>query len=307
MAFLRITLAIFLVILGAAAASAPSPATGQPPNEKADETVKRISNGQISVGLKPASGGAIAWVSAEPGGKNLVNAHDRGRLIQQSYYGKADGSLWNKKPWHWNPVQGGDWRGRSAQVLELSLKDSSGYVKTLPKHWASGEDLRTTTMQQWIDLDGPVAHIKYRFEQRGGEDHPAVHQELPAVFVDAELRNLVMYDGSQPWTDAPIARSVPGWPNEYKKMTEHWAAYVDAQDYGIGVYVPVSSELTCYRFGATEKSPGACSYFAPLRTFAIKRDFDWEYDVFVTVGSLKEIRERFVQLHGQYGEKEVRP
>ena len=307
MAFPRITLTIFLVIFGIVAASAQSQVAGQPPKDSPDETLKRISNGQISVGLKPASGGAIAWVSAEPGGKNLVNSHDRGRLIQQSYYGKADGSLWNKKPWHWNPVQGGDWRGKSAQVLELSLKETSAYVKTLPKHWASGEDLSTTTMQQWIDLDGPVAHIKYRFEQRGGEDHPAVHQELPAVFVEAELRNLVMYDGAEPWTDAAITRSVPGWPNEYKKMTEHWAAYVDAQDYGIGVYVPVSSELTCYRFGANEKSPGACSYFAPLRTFAIKRDFDWEYDVFVTVGSLKEIRERFVQLHGKYSDKEVRP
>ncbi len=285
---------------------AGSPAWSQAADPVDTEAIKRISNDQITVGIKPASGGAIAWVSAAKG-RNLVNAHDRGRLIQQSYYGKRDGSLWNKKPWSWNPVQGGDWHGKSAEVLELSIKETSVYVKTLPKHWASGEDLRTTTMQQWIELDGPIAHVRYRFEQRGGEDHPPVHQELPAVFVEPDLRNLVLYDGASPWSGDKLSRSVPGWPNEQRKMTEHWAAYVDAQDYGIGVYVPVSSELTCYRYGASEKAAGACSYFAPLRTFAIKRDFDWEYDVFITVGSLEEIRQRFTQLHAKHGDKEVQP
>lgn len=313
-AFLRKYLSIFLLILGnfdgvIATLNADEPQTpGQSQSSQSeDQSLKRISNGQISVGIKPESGGAIAWVAAEPGGKNLVNSHDRGRLIQQSYYGKDDGSLWNKQPWRWNPVQGGDWRGSSAKVIELSIKESSAYVKTLPKHWASGEDLRTTNMQQWIELDGPVAHVKYRFEQRSGEDHPAVHQELPAVFVQAELRNLVVYDGQSPWTDGPVTRSVPGWPNEHKKMTERWAAYVDGEDKGIGVYVPVALELTCYRFGSSEKAPGACSYFAPIRTFAITRDFDWQYDVFITVGTLDEIRSRFGQLHAKHKDQEILP
>ncbi len=193
------------------------------------------------------------------------------------------------------------------QGLESSFKDSTAYVKTLPKHWASGEDISTATMQQWVELKGPVAHIKYRFEQRAGDNHPATHQELPAVFVQPHLRNLVLYDGTQPWTDGPVTRSVPGWPNEYKQMSEHWAAYVDASDYGIGVYVPVANELTCYRFGASESAAGACSYFAPIRTFAITRDFEWQYDVFVTVGTLKEIRSRFVELHARYADQENRP
>ncbi len=197
--FLRITAVVFLVILdpsGFVPSALSQGPTGSPSQKtNSDESIQRISNGQISVGIKPASGGAIAWVASEPGGQNMVDAHDRGRLVQQSYYGKSDGSLWNKQPWRWNPVQGGDWRGNSARVLELSLKDSSAYIKTLPKHWASGEDLTTTTMQQWIELDGPVAHIRYQFQQRGGEDHPPTHQELPAVFLRPDLRNLVMYDG----------------------------------------------------------------------------------------------------------------
>lgn len=115
MAFLLISLRYFFLFLGRIGLliwlliAFKPPAVAQTANPNAKEaTLKRISNGQISVGLKPETGGAIAWVAAEPGGKNLVNAHDRGRLIQQSYYGKADGSLWNKQSWRWNPVQGGD-------------------------------------------------------------------------------------------------------------------------------------------------------------------------------------------------------
>lgn len=32
-------------------------------------------------------------------------SYDCGRYIQQSYYGKEDGSNWNGTPWRWNPVQ----------------------------------------------------------------------------------------------------------------------------------------------------------------------------------------------------------
>ncbi len=82
-------------------------------------------------------------------------------------------------------------------------------------------------------------------------------------------------------------------------MTEHWAAYVDDHDHGLGVYVPVASELTCYRYGKNDASPEACSYVAPLATFAITRDFTWEYEVYVTIGTLSEIRQRFVELARQ--------
>ncbi len=63
----------------------------------------------MKIGVDLSSGGSIFWFSELPGDRNLLNHADRGRFIQQSYYGKADGSMWAKKPWHWNPVQGGDY------------------------------------------------------------------------------------------------------------------------------------------------------------------------------------------------------
>ncbi len=266
-------------------------------NEPASsEPLLFIGNDQIRIGLKKESGGAIAWVSQGATGENLVDSYDRGRLIQQSYYGNADGSLWNKKPWRWNPVQGGDWHGTSAKVLEIEHTPASAYVKTLPKHWASGADVTTATMEQWITFEGPVARIKFRFEQKGGENHTEHEQEIPAVFLRPDLHWLVLYNGDKPWTDAELDRTKPGWPNERRKITEHWAAYVDDRDNGIGVYVPVSDHLTCYRFGKDEKARGSCSYFAPLIRFAIQADYVWEYEAFITIGSVKEIRERFKAL-----------
>lgn len=267
-----------------------------PPKELRREGLVRLDNGHIAVGLRPGSGGAIAWVSASGSNRNLVNAYDRGRLIQQSYYGDSDGSQWNGQPWRWNPVQGGDWRGKSAQVLELRSTPRTAYVKTLPKHWASGEDLTMTSMEQWITLEGPLARVRYRFVQRGGNDHGVRHQELPAVFVAPALRWLVVYSGDAPWTGGPLDRTQPGWPNEYRKMTEHWAAYVDDHDFGLGVYVPVADRVTCYRFGKDTAAPDACSYFAPLGEFAISADFQWQYDMALSIGTLSELRERFAKL-----------
>jgi hypothetical protein len=261
-----------------------------------DAGLLKLDNGQISLGLKRDSGGAIAWVSASGSERNLVNAYDRGRLIQQSYYGQADGSLWNGKPWRWNPVQGGDWRGNSAKILEMRSTPTTAYVKSLPKHWASGEDLTSTTMEQWITLDGPLAHIRYRFTQKSGADHPVRHQELPAIFVDPALSWLVVYSGDDPWSGGALDRSQPGWPNESREMTEHWAAYVDDEDFGLGVYVPVAKRLTCYRFGKDADAADACSYMAPLGEFAISADFQWQYDAALSIGKLSQLRERFAKL-----------
>jgi len=76
-------------------------------------------------------------------------------------------------------------------------------------------------------------------------------------------------------------------------MTEHWAAYVDSHDFGVGGYVDVATNLTCYRFGSGGAERGACSYFAPLTEFAITPGFIFEYDLYLTLGTSEEIRNVF--------------
>ena len=258
-----------------------------------------LDNGQVRLGIKKNCGAGIGWFSASGTSRNLINDWDEGRLVQQSYYGVKDGSLWNQKPWRWNPVQGGDWRGHGATVLELRAETNSLYAKTRPRHWASGAELPEVTMEEWITLTGRVAHIRFQMTYTGTNAHPVTTQEVPAFFAQPDLTTLVLYDGKKPWADEPLPRSRPGWPNESRRMAEHWAAYVDAQDFGVGALVPVADQLTCYRFGDGKAEHGACSYFAPVVKFAITPGKVFAYDVFLTLGNSSEIRDTFKSIQSE--------
>ena len=256
-----------------------------------------LDNGQVRLGVKQSSGAGIGWFSTSGSARNLINDWDRGRLIQQSYYGRVDGSLWDKKLWRWNPVQEGDWRGRGARVLELKIETNALYAKTLPRHWASGVELPEVTMEEWITLTGRVAHVRYQMTYTGTNAHPVTSQEVPAFFAQPDLSTLVLYDGKQPWTDQSLQRSQPGWPNEGRRIAEHWAAYVDTNDFGVGALVPVADQITCYRFGDGNREHGSCSYFAPIANFAITPGKVFAYDVFLTLGKSDAIRDTFYRLH----------
>ena len=69
-----------------------------------------LDNGKLKLGFDLARGAALSYLAAYPQLElNLVNDWDMGRLVQQSYYGSADGSTWaapvpganGKMPWRW--------------------------------------------------------------------------------------------------------------------------------------------------------------------------------------------------------------
>ena len=49
-----------------------------------------LGNRDLKVGLLRSSGGAIGWLSAAGASRSLVNSFDRGRLVQQSWYGREE-------------------------------------------------------------------------------------------------------------------------------------------------------------------------------------------------------------------------
>lgn len=277
---------LFALSLLPLAAAEPAPA--------AKEKEKFLSNGEVKIGVDLSSGGSIFWFSELPADRNLLNHFDRGRFIQQSYYGKPDGSLWVEKPWRWNPVQGGDYKGKPARVLEVREVKNGLYVKSVPVNWAGGQDIEECRMEEWISLHGKVAKIRFRFTYSGTEEHPPAHQELPAVFVDYALEDMVFYKGDKPWTGAPLAKEKPGWPNEGRNATEEWAGYVGPDGRGLGVHFPGSTHLTTYRFqGEPGPKGGGCSYFAPVQTMQIKPGFVHDYTIHLTIGTAEEMRARF--------------
>lgn len=256
-----------------------------------------ISNGKVRLGVDRERGGSIFYF-AEQSGDNLLNHADEGRFIQQSYYGEPDSSDWHGKPWVWNPIQGGGCRGEKARILSFEMNGDSLKIVSEPVHWASGKPVSEAQMEEVITLRGDMARIRYTFRYTGdkAKDHPAAHQEMPAVFVDADLPNMVFYGGDKPWTGDSLTWVVPGWPNQERIRTEEWAAYTDSIGYGIGVYTPGTPLATSYRFvgsGTTGPQGGDCSYFAPVRTFAVKKDMVLEYDVYLYIGTLDRMRAAF--------------
>jgi hypothetical protein len=268
---------------------------------KAAEDWVYLDNGRLRLGVLRSSGAAIAFLAKSGSEKNLLNHYDRGRLVQQSYYGDADASRWAQREWRYNPVQGGDWQGKSARVLELRHDAATLYAKTVPLHWATGAELPECLMEQWITLRESMVQVRYQFTYHGKATHAPQHQEIPAVFVDASLATLVTYTGSAPWTGAALSRRTPGAANEYLKLDENWAAYVNAQDEGVGIYVPKAAEATCYRFQGGAGS--SCSYVAPIATFALKPGLKFTYDAHLTAGTLEEMRAQFTKLSRQPPQK----
>jgi hypothetical protein len=218
-----------------------------------------------------------------------LNSFDHGRFVQQSYYGDPDGSKWNQTPWRYNPVQGGDWKGHPATLLEFKAEGASLYSKTQPRQWASGADVPEMTMEQWATLEDDVLHLRIRMTYRGEKAHAPRHQEIPAVFVEPRYSTLLLHDGKE------LRRRKPGWPNEHVKLPEHWAMWLDDEGRGVGFFVPAASEATCYRFG-DGKGPSACSYLAPLATFGLTPGQVFEYEAWFTLGTEAEIRTRLEAL-----------
>jgi hypothetical protein len=272
-----------------------SPSNALDNKKKTGRDWEYLDNGVVRIGIDKSRGACIGYLAESKTKRNLLNNHDEGRFIQQSYYGRPDGSKWNGKPWVYNPVQGGYAKGKSSRLLKFSRdkKKKTISARVEPLSWASGIACPEALMGVTISLEGPLARVRFRMDYTGKDQSVVRDQEMPAVFVDAELPNLVYTENGK------LKRRIPGWPNERGKASENWVAYLDDKDWGIGIYTPGTETFTCYRFkgnGKTGPTGSACSYVAPLRRFSLQKGLAVDYEVFLTIGSLAEIRKRFAAL-----------
>lgn len=294
------SISLILCTLICTVMSAQTPNLHSTPQPSEKENFYYIDNGIVRLGVDMNAGGSVFYFAEVHTGRNLLNHFDKGRFIQQSYYGAVDGSVWGEQPWRWNPIQGGGYKGEPAKIMKQNLSKRSIYIRSRPKQWASGVDAMDAYMEEKIVLKGNVAHIHYTFHYTGEVTQPECTHELPAVFVDYALPKLQYYDGKNPWNGEALSVAVPGWPNESRNSSENWAAYTDDNNWGIGVYTPGTCLMTSYRYDG-DKSCGpkgaACSYFAPLRKFAIEPGMVFEYDVYLVIGEVGTIRETFGTIH----------
>lgn len=273
----------------------------------AEQNWKYLENEHLKVGVDLSRGACIGYFSEVARPRNLLNHYDEGRFLQQSYYGKKDGSRWEgrKMDWIYNPVQGGSWDGKASTVLNHLDKKGEMMTKITPLHWATGELLKECQMTQRIELIDDVARLEFQFEYQGETQDVLRDQECPALFVDADLKYLCYTK------DGEFIQKVPGLLSEdkikkddkshlrYDKSDSEWVAFVDEKDWGIGLYTPDTTRFTCYRAegdGKAGPEGSACSYVSPLKTFKLTKSLKFKYHIYLMIGSLSEIKERFEKL-----------
>ena len=281
---------------------------------RSDEMV--LDNGVLTVKLDMTRGGAIKYISESGKTRNIVNIYDEGRYIQQSYYaGKSvdrvsDGQDPSWSPWSWNPIQVGDAFKNRAEILKYSTNENTLYTKCIPMQWDMNNRPAEAIMEQWVSLLGNVIKVRnkltcHRTDTIYGENIPN-HQELPAVYPISSLKNLYSYFGSDPFTgdtlDNPeVEHLEDGFWGTYQgeMVTEHWMAFVDDKKWGMGVYTPISSNFLAGMAGAPgyESTDSHTSYIAPIKTVALKKNDVFEYEYYLIIGELNEIRSEIYKLN----------
>lgn len=287
----------------------------EPADESKSDKPKELvaDNGILTLKLDLTRGGAIAYLSLSGSSRNIVNIADEGRYIQQSYYAgksldrKVDGQSPNWSPWPWNPIQVGDAFRNRAEILDYSKNKDTLYVKCIPMQWDMNNRPAEAEMEQWTVLQGNVLKVSNRLTCHRTDkiygDSIFRDQELPAVYPISALKNLYTYQGDSPFTNAPVkeldvVNLSSGFWGIYENVSESWMAFVDDKNWGIGIYNPKCVKFLAGLSGIAEKEAvdGSTSYIAPVRKEILYKNCIYEYDYFIIIGTIEEIRDKVYHL-----------
>lgn len=278
-----------------------------------------IENGQIRVGIDQNRGGSIGFIAASNTPEsNVVNCHDMGREIQLSFYGGP--GVYNppttKFPkgacdhlfgpsWPWNPIGAGDVDGNHGEVLSFSKNKTGWHILTRPLQWACHNVSCDCTFEQSGTLVGNGIRLISTLHNRRTDttDYPARSQELPAVYTNGPYYRLLSYNGSKPFTNDSVAEYNTGfrgpgakggaWIPGVFRPTEHWAAFIDKDGFGLGV---VNTETPTFLagFSGAKGSGGphdpSTGYIAPTMGVKLGPNEDYTFTSYLVLGNLVDIR-----------------
>ncbi len=302
---------------GAASFSLTSLTTEQ--REIPEETTIYVENGRYKLGVALHMGGGINYLEDKKDGDprlaSLINQHDGGRLLQQSYYGVMENDEYkpgdyNGTPWCYNPVQGGNVKGGSSRIIDFVVDENKVYIKAQPSDWGASLPIAPAYMENTYTLYDDCVQIDNRFVDFSGWEHRYASQELPAFYTVSYLNNFSLYNGTKPWTGDTLSYrdDLDFWGSSAfhgdcsfglrESNTETWCAWTNKKgDFGIGLYVPNVDSFLAGRFlkDAISKSAmdNPCCYVAPLKTIILKSFEPLEYSYLVATGSLEDIRKTF--------------
>jgi hypothetical protein len=266
------------------------------------EDMDYLDNGIVRIGVNKGAGGVITSLMDIKQGENLVNNFDLGRQIQMSFYsgpipysqnGKQPHPTWIKAGW--NPVQAGDTYGNWSKTLEFKNDGKDMYIKSIPMQWALNGELCDCTFESWIALENNTVKIRQKITNNRADKtfYGAYFQELPAIFTNSNFYKLYSYSGTKPFlNEAPqyIAMQDNSWQFP---ATENWAALLNDNNWGLGIWKPDSYRFAGGSFGKA-KSGGerayATGYIAPVENEILDYNASYEFSYTLIVGSLTDIR-----------------
>jgi hypothetical protein len=267
-----------------------------------------LDNGEVRIGMDLALGGAVTFISSKDHPGNIVNSADLGRQIQMSHYsGPWPFEVGNKKPnsaWAglgWNPIQTGDCYNHPSEVIEHRNDGKQIYIKCIPKQWPLDNVPGDCLFETWTTLEGPVIHMRYRCTNARLDKtaYRPCPQELPAVYTVSKLSRLMAYTGNKPFTQDTLTQVTNDWrmPWPWTRFvaTERWAALVDNDDWGLGVFKDDGCEFHGGVYGddrSDDPKHGSTAYVAPIHTENFDHNIVYEHHTDFVVGKLADIRKR---------------
>lgn len=279
-----------------------------------------LDNGEVRIGINLDIGGAITWVSESGSEENIVNSYDWGRQIQMSFYsGPKPFEPEGKKPseyWQflgWNPIQAGDFSGNKSRVTKHTNDGEKIFVECIPMHWPLNNHPAECRFQVELTLEGKTVRAKSTLLNNRSDktEYPARTQEVPAVYSNGTFWRLFTYTGDEPFTNGPLRQVTKIWdtsktPQEMEggpwdswTTTEQWAALVNDDGFGLGIYSPETTKF----IGGFAGPPGKggpedapTGYISPLTRVQLKHDTVYSYNYTLIVGQLDEIRAKVYEL-----------
>jgi hypothetical protein len=159
------------------------------------------------------------------------------------------------------------------------------------------------TFQAWVRLEGNTVRLDCRAVLNRGDhtQYPARLQEMPAIYLNAPFHKLVSYTGGKPFTnDALTELKRPAEkPEKWAEWigTERWAALVNDDGWGVGLWNPSCLAFTGGfdgRAGPNDTRAPATGYLAGQALMMMDHDMRHDYRCELIVGSVDEIRRHVV-------------
>ena len=208
---------------------------------------------------------------------NLINIYDLGREVQPSYYSHValengyDPDYDPTKPEtyyqglgggvKYNPIQCGDFGGHTPQIIDYVWKEDYLYIIMKAQEWFFYTNIQSNgyiEVTYYFDEGGAIMvdNVYTDFScfigewelQTTGQETPATYFTYPLNYFYCETKQGVIFDPNlsdqnghnQAKTSlkATVSSADYFYGINSKQMKEEWCAFVNANKFGVGIYMP---------------------------------------------------------------------